>query len=81
MPITESDLGPNMLTVEQAADFLGVSKTTIRRMMSNRELDVVRIGSGRGRPRITKRSALDHINSKVTPAERPRAKRGARKTA
>jgi excisionase family DNA binding protein len=80
MPITEADLGNNLLTIDQSAEFLGVSRSTVTRMIANRELDVVRIGSGRGMPRITKRSLLDHVNRKVIPANRPRASR-VRKTA
>jgi excisionase family DNA binding protein len=68
LPISESDLGTNLLTVDQSAQILGVSRSTVGRMIANRELDVVRVGSGRGRPRITRRSLLDHINRKVVPA-------------
>jgi excisionase family DNA binding protein len=77
MPITEADLGANLLSIDQSAEFLGVSRSTITRMIARRELDVIRLGSGRGVPKISKRSLLDHVNRKVVPADRP----GRRKTA
>ena len=77
MPITEADLGANLLSIDQSAEFLGVSRSTITRMIARRELDVIRLGSGRGVPRISKRSLLDHVNRKVVPADRP----GRRKSA
>lgn len=77
MPITEADLD-DLLTIEQAAKFYRCSRATINRMIAGRELDVVRIGSGRGRPRITKRSLLDHLNRNVTvAAKEKRAPRSA----
>lgn len=75
MPITESDLG-ELLSVTQAAAFYGVSRSTLYRMIADRELDVVRVGHGRGRLRITKRSLLDHMNRHVTKAD-PKSARTA----
>jgi excisionase family DNA binding protein len=69
VPISETDLD-DLLTVDAAAAFLHVSASTINRMIANREVEVVRIGSGRGRVRITKRALLDHVNRKVTRATR-----------
>lgn len=68
MPITENDLA-DLLTPVDAARFLDVSRSTIYRMIENEEIDVVRVGSGRGRLRITKRSLLDNLNRSVTPAK------------
>jgi excisionase family DNA binding protein len=73
LPITEHDLD-DLLTVEEAADVLQISRATVYRMISDRELDVVRIGSGRGRPRITRRALLDHLNRRVTRADVRRSK-------
>jgi len=72
MPITEHDLD-DLLTVDEAAELLQLSRATIYRMISDRELDVVRIGSGRGRARITRRALLDHLNRRVTRAVPSRA--------
>lgn len=67
MPITEADLG-NLLTVDATAEILGVSRSTVKRMIHRHELDVVRVGSGRGMPRITRRSLLDNLNRRETRA-------------
>lgn len=61
MPVDEYDLA-TMKTQEQAAAFLGVSQRTLRRLVHDGELSVVRIGSGRGRPMITVRALLDYAN-------------------
>lgn len=61
MPVDEFDLS-TLRTQEQAAEFLGVSPRTLRRILHDGELDVVRIGSGRGRPMITLRALLDYAN-------------------
>jgi len=71
MPITEADLG-DLLRREEAAEFLGVSRATVDRMIAAREIDVVRIGNGRGQVRIPKRALLDHVNRNVTKAARPK---------
>jgi excisionase family DNA binding protein len=62
-PITERDLA-DALDVGEAAKFIGVSPSTINRMIANRELRIVRVGSGRGRVRITKAALLEHVNRK-----------------
>lgn len=69
MPISEQDLA-DLMDVAHAAEFMGVSRSTVNRMIANKEIDIVRLGSGRGRVRILKRSILDHVNRKVTRAER-----------
>lgn len=76
MPITEHDLD-DLLTVDEAADLLQLSRATIYRMIADRELDVVRIGSGRGRVRITRRALLDHLNRRVTRADVRRSSRAS----
>jgi excisionase family DNA binding protein len=76
MPITEHDLD-DLLTVDEAADLLQLSRATIYRMIADRELDVVRIGSGRGRARITRRALLDHLNRRVTRADVRRSPRAS----
>jgi excisionase family DNA binding protein len=61
--ITEDDLD-DALTVDNAAAFLHVSTSTINRMIAARELSVIRIGSGRGRVRVTRRALLDAVERK-----------------
>ncbi len=80
MPITEDDLG-SLLSPQAAADFLGVTRSTIYRMISAGEIDVTHMGSGRGRVKITKRAILDHLNRKTTRAtSTPRPQGRPRKT-
>jgi excisionase family DNA binding protein len=71
MPITEDDLD-ELMSVPAAAEFLRVSTATINRMIANRDVEVTRIGSGRGRVRITKRALLDHANRNTVRANRTR---------
>jgi excisionase family DNA binding protein len=60
-PITEGDLEA-LLTKDEAAAVLNVSRSTIDRMIRAQEIDVVRLGNRRGRVRITRRALLDHLN-------------------
>jgi excisionase family DNA binding protein len=68
MPITAADLD-DLLTVEEAAAFLKVSRSTLYRMIANREVEVVRIGSGAGRPHFTEAALIESVNRKVVRAE------------
>ena len=70
MPLTEDDLD-ELLTRPQAAEYLRISVATLDRMIANREVDVTRIGSGRGRVRISRRALLDHANRNTIRAARP----------
>lgn len=71
MPITEADLD-ELLTKKEAADLLHVHIATIDRMIAAHKIDIVRIGSGNGRVRITRRAILDHLNRGVVPAAKAR---------
>ena len=51
-----------MLTVAEAAELLGVSKTTIRRYSNQGKLKSYRIGTGKHR-RFRKKDVLDLIDS------------------
>lgn len=73
MAITEEDLD-ELYDKDEAAIFLHVSRTTIERMIRNREVDYLRVGSGAGRVRFTKRALLDLLNSREVKAERKRPK-------
>lgn len=67
MPITEQDLD-ELLTVDEAARFLRLSRATIYRMISAREVEVVHYGSGGGRARLTRRALLAAVQRKTIPA-------------
>lgn len=61
MRIEEQDL-EDLLNRHEAAGFLRVSVHTIDRMIANGDVDVVRIGSGRGRVRFTRAALLESVN-------------------
>lgn len=70
MPITETDLD-ELLTIDQAAAVMHLSRKTVYRMISRREIDVVRLGSGRGVLRVTRRAILDNVNRRAVKAQAP----------
>jgi excisionase family DNA binding protein len=70
MPLTEDDLA-DLLTIEQAATILGRSRATVYRIIADRKIDIVRMGSGRGRVFMTRRALLDYANRGVVRADRP----------
>ncbi len=47
MSTTENSI-PNLMTVAEAAEYLGVSETTMRRHADNRQITHYRIGIARG---------------------------------
>jgi excisionase family DNA binding protein len=69
MPINETDLD-ELLTLEEAAEVLRVSLRTMQRLVADRQIEVVRIGSGRGYPRVTRRMLLDNLNRRVVKPDR-----------
>lgn len=64
MPVNGSDLA-NLRTMPEAADYLHVSHSTVKRLVRQRELETVRIGVGRGRVFITERALLEYANRGV----------------
>lgn len=64
MPITERDLD-ELHTIDEVAGILHVGRSTVYRMIDARQIDTVRIGSGRGRRRVTHRALLDYVNRSV----------------
>lgn len=60
MPNTTSEPGARLLTKPQAALWLAVSRATLDRLLAAREIDVVRVGTGRGSVRITERALEDY---------------------
>lgn len=68
---------PGLVTKEQAAEFLSVSKATIDRMVERREIRLAPMG-GKGRhPRIPM-SELHRLATPVAPASRGAPKKGKR---
>jgi excisionase family DNA binding protein len=60
MPNTPADPGARLLTKPQAATWLAVSRATLDRLLAANEIDVVRVGTGRGSVRITERALEDY---------------------
>jgi excisionase family DNA binding protein len=69
MPINDRDLD-ELLTPEEAAEVLHVSRATIYRMIAARQIEVVRVGTGHGRARITRRMLLDGLNRRTVKPDR-----------
>lgn len=69
-PLTLEDL-ESALTFDEAMKRLGVSRTTLKRMIGDREIGVIRVGAGRGHPRIPERSIVDYVNRRYQRAEPP----------
>lgn len=69
MPLTSDDLD-QLLTRQEVADLLGIHVDTVKKMMRAGDFDIVRIGTGRGLPRIPRRSVVDMINKRLTRASR-----------
>ena len=70
MPVNENDLA-GLRTMPEAADFLHISHSTVKRLVREKRLETVRIGTGRGRIFITERALLEYANRGVTKAARP----------
>lgn len=70
MPVNESDLA-HLRTMPEAADFLHISHSTVKRLIREKRLETVRIGTGRGRIFITERALLEYANRGVTKAAKP----------
>lgn len=64
MSVNPNDLA-NLRTMPEAADFLHISFSTVKRLVRQRELETVRIGVGRGRVFITERALLEYANRGV----------------
>lgn len=60
-PLNLDDL-ETLQTYEQVAERLSVSTRTVGRLVTDGEIAVVRIGAGKGHPRIPERAILDYIN-------------------
>jgi hypothetical protein len=70
MPLNEEDLNHRM-TRPQAADYLGMSVTTLDRLVAAQAIEVIRpSGRPRGRVVITKRACLDYLNRQRTPVKK-----------
>jgi excisionase family DNA binding protein len=67
MRITLDDID-EMLSVSDAATKLRVSEDTIYRMIAKKDIDFVRIGSGRGRIMIPPAALVDYVNRHHVPS-------------
>lgn len=61
MPFDLEDMADS-LSIDEFAELLHVHRTTAERIIRDGEVDVIRIGHGRGRLRVPRRSATDYIN-------------------
>jgi excisionase family DNA binding protein len=64
-------------TYEEVGERLSVSARTVARLVSTGELGVVRIGAGRGHPRVPEREIVDYLNRRHKRAD-PRPSRDNR---
>ena len=51
------------LTLDQVADLLQVSRPTVDRLVRAGRLSTIRIGTGRGHPRVTERALAAYVAS------------------
>jgi excisionase family DNA binding protein len=70
---TDSD-GARLLTKQEACQWLSLSLTTLNRLIRAHDIDVVRVGTGKGSVRITQRALEDYTRRNTT-----RATSGARR--
>ena len=68
MPANANDLASS-LSIEEAAAMLHVSRRTLTRMLQEEQLEHVRIGTGRGQPRITMRAINDYLARRTVRAD------------
>lgn len=59
-----------LLTKPQACLYLAVSRATLDRLISAHDIDVVRVGTGRGSVRITERALQDYTRRNTTRASK-----------
>lgn len=64
MPVNPDEIA-EALPLSAVAKALNVSEPTIRRMVSRGEIEIVRIGSGRGRLYVTRRALTDYVNRRA----------------
>lgn len=74
MSVTVDDLRDAM-TKEQFADFLKISLRSVDRMIKEGKVEVVRVGPGRGVPRITQRAATEYLTRSAIKATDGRKKK------
>lgn len=54
---------PLVYTLDQVAEMLQVSRTTVDRIVAEGRLSTIRVGSGRGHPRVTERALTAYVMS------------------
>lgn len=66
MPTTSD--AARLLTKSEACQWLSLSLTTLNRLIRAHEIDVVRVGTGKGSVRITQRALDDYARRNTTRA-------------
>jgi excisionase family DNA binding protein len=64
----QNEPGARLLTKPQACVWLAVSRATLDRLIASHDIDVVRVGTGRGSVRITERALEDYTRRNTTRA-------------
>jgi excisionase family DNA binding protein len=59
-----------LLTREEACQWLSVSSRTLRRLIHDQQIDVVRVGTGSGSVRITQRALEDYARRRTVRASK-----------
>lgn len=54
---------PLVFTLDQVAEMLQVSRPTVDRLVRAGRLSTIRVGSGRGHPRVTERALTAYVMS------------------
>jgi len=67
MPFTPADLD-DALDVAGLAELLHINRRSAERIVSTGQIDVIRVGAGRGKVRIPRRAVTDYINRRATKA-------------
>lgn len=71
MPTITKEEAQNLLDRQQAADFLGMSIHTFKKILSRHEIEVIRLG---GRPRFREAALVDWLNRQIEPPLNARKK-------
>lgn len=76
IPHAQNPQPDRLLTKPEACLWLSVSRATLDRLIAAGDLDVVRVGTGRGRVRITQRALDDYTYRRTTRAVANQPARG-----
>jgi excisionase family DNA binding protein len=68
MPVNSDDL-EGAMTMAAVAERLHVSEATVKRMVRDREIEYLRIGTGRGRIYVSERAFLEYLARSTSKAQ------------